>query len=554
MSNLGFHFDANQEHGGQFEKLLALPPGHLAAVTVIVNPNDPGKAAAAINSAAVRVLRLSWMEDAMSGSDGMGEDPVANAKRAVEYVKPFLGIYPGAYWQWYRNEIADWSKVEFYVTEMIAWCEALHALGALASIGGFSFGTPDYPVWPKLEPAMAVADMINLHEYGVYSMYSALDPDRTAGHHCLRYRKVWKLNNYWQRFPNLRIHIGECGLDEAGDGSGQGGPWRRLNVQPSDYLRQLNWYDGEISTDGVTGTVYLWDASAGWEEYDVDGEIADTLLERIAASFPNLKQSAPPAPEPPPLPPPVELDEVLLDENFDRFASWTELDDRTGDRKIPLRFEFDWRRGEEFGIPHVEFYPPDAIADTPDYCRVHCTGKINGWLYRHFVTTPGDEIKVTARARMEILGDGAARWEAVIDPAGGDDPTLPDLPRVAVSGEEEQNASVSALAKAGTVTVFWRIFHKNLFRVNFDLNRLTVLRHAGAVEPPPEPEPDSGRRIITDRVKLRSSPVYERDGENVIAEIEAGTVVQIEGDVISGPVWKYRKIVAYVAEEYLKRL
>ncbi len=320
MSNLGFHIDASREFSGQFDLIADAKP---VALTAIFNKNEPAKSAGAINACRFAVVRWMDMEAAISGSDKPGALPAANMQRAFDMLRPFLGAYPNAYWMYPRNEIGDWSLSDLYNAEMIEWINLCVAAGVKAAVGGFSFGTPDYPYWPQfagmLRRAVETGNLLNLHEYGVMDMrVSGFDAIKNERHHCLRYRTVWK------RFPSLprpQIFIGETGLD-VDVNTGQGGPWRAVGTTPEQYLDQLIWYDTEISKDGVIATVFKW--SAVDDDFNIgrrrgdQKHVAFELLGRIKATTPNLKPIPPvvtlppvPAPEPAPAPGDYETTAVI---------------------------------------------------------------------------------------------------------------------------------------------------------------------------------------------------------------------------------------------------
>lgn len=359
LSNLGFHVDASREFGGQFDIIRDAKP---VAGLFLMNKNEPGKSAPAINACRFAVIRFMDAEDALSGSDTPGANASANMLRAFNMIRPFLAVYPNAYWAYPRNEIGDWSLAALYDAEMVEWVRLLKESGAKAAIGCFSFGTPDYPIWPKFEKALRAAreagGLLNLHEYGVNDMrVSGFDAITGLRHHCLRYRTLWA------KYPSLpwpQIFIGECGLDADINfpvGSPQrGGAWRNIGVSPEQYLEQLIWYDTEIAKDGVIGAIYHWDAND--DAYDIvkrRGDmhyVAFDIINRIKISSPVLKPLPPiPAPSPTPAPQPAPTPKA------GRYHVTSAINVRTGP-------------GREYAIAGYAFKtaPVDieSIADKPD--------------------------------------------------------------------------------------------------------------------------------------------------------------------------------------------
>lgn len=314
MSNLGFHTDNNFEYGDEFGRIAGTVKNgtkHLAAITSIMNPNDLGKAAPAINAAVNQALRFHNVETNMSGTDQGQFAAQQNVTTVLNAIKPALSLYPNARWAYFRNEIGDWTKADFYALEMKLWIEGLAALGYYGGICCWSFGTPSYELWPKFDTALAAANAngaaVLLHEYGVLTMKSQYDAAQGRGHHCLRYRNVWAQNNYPARFPKLMWWVTETGLDKDVN-TGVGGGWKESDVTADKYLADLYWYDSEISRDGVSATVYQWGTEPKWAMYDIQGQVVDNLLAHVSGSMPNLKAGGtpqtPPGPiEIPPTPP-----------------------------------------------------------------------------------------------------------------------------------------------------------------------------------------------------------------------------------------------------------
>jgi len=309
MAKLGFHIDLSNEYSNQLDTIASVKP---AVVVALLNPNEPGKYTAQLSQVPTLLIRHFQGEMAMSGSDVGDFNPAANVAKAIRLYEPYLAVFPRAYWVYFRNEIGDWSKVDQYVAEMNLWQNSLAALGYRAAVGNFSFGTPDYPVWPKLAALLSetqrLGNCLNIHEYGVHTMKSLYNAQTQDGDHCLRYRKVWGLNSYASRYPNLKIVVGETGLDYGP--AGTGGPYKTIGKSPAAYVEELKWYDSEISRDNggsrpnvLGAAIYQWGRDPRWEAYDIQGGVANAIVAHIRSGVTPVQPEICPRPRlTPPLP------------------------------------------------------------------------------------------------------------------------------------------------------------------------------------------------------------------------------------------------------------
>lgn len=300
-SRLGFHGDMNNEYGDQIAKIAACRP---ALLVVLINPNEPGKAAPAINAARVSVIRHYPAEQTMRDTEALR--PTDNAARYWQMIKPIVALYPNAYFAYWRNEVGDDALLHYHRDEMIAWIQVAEAEGFKVAVGNFSVGVPDFPKWASvLSPLMAKIHavgperaVLNLHEYGFGDMTT------NAEYLALRHRKVWAENSYASRYSRVKVVIGETGLDRD-DKSGKFGPYKAIGVSNQAYYNMLQDYDAELAKDPqvLGAAVYQWGREAAWSQYDIGGPVADSLVSYIQRSG-TVPEPAP-APQPEPTPEPV---------------------------------------------------------------------------------------------------------------------------------------------------------------------------------------------------------------------------------------------------------
>ncbi len=302
-SRLGFGIDCNNEYGDQFGKIADCRP---AVIVALINPNEPGKAAPAINAAHVSVIRHFPAEKAMSNTEIL--TPTNNAARYWQLIKPIVALYPDSYFAYWRNEVGDDGSLSYHRDEMLAWIQVAEAEGFKVAVGNFSVGVPDFGRWASvLNPLMAKLHevgseraLLNLHEYWFGDVMN------NAEFLGLRHRKIWRENGYASRYGRVKIVIGETGL-EKNPNTGEHGPYKAIGVSDEAYIGMHKWYDAELAQDAsyVVGAAnFQWSRDPKWQQYDIQGSVADGLCSHIKASGTQPPVVLPP-PSPPPWVPPV---------------------------------------------------------------------------------------------------------------------------------------------------------------------------------------------------------------------------------------------------------
>jgi hypothetical protein len=307
-TKLGFGVDWNNEYGDQIGKIAACRPALLVS---LVNPNEPGKAAPAINSARVSVIRHYPAEQAMRGTET--NKPIDNTARYWQMIKSIVALYPDSYFAYWRNEVGDDALLPYHRDEMLAWIQVAEAEGFKVAVGNFSVGVPDFGRWATtLSPLMAKLHIagperavLNLHEYGFGDMTNQ------AEFLALRHRKIWRDNGYDSRYGRIKVVIGETGLDRDSR-TGQFGPYKQIGVSNQQYYDMLKGYDAELAKDGqvLGAAVFQWGRDPQWEAYDIQGPVADSLVGyiQLAGTQPPIIPPPvvlPPAPPPPWIPPQI---------------------------------------------------------------------------------------------------------------------------------------------------------------------------------------------------------------------------------------------------------
>jgi len=154
----------------------------------------------------------------------------------------------------------------------------LHRAGLKSIVGNFSTGTPEFDLWPFFYPALEYADALGLHEYDAPGMR------RLETWLCGRFARIYEMLPPEYRKP---LAITECSIDGGVIGDGRAG-WKRY-MDASSYMRELVWYDGRLQSYATRwpilgATVFCWGGAWGWQEYDIDGELARLLTDYIAST------------------------------------------------------------------------------------------------------------------------------------------------------------------------------------------------------------------------------------------------------------------------------
>ena len=254
---------------------------------------DNLSAAAAIKQRSPSTRIIARIYEASQPMDG---DP---SQRAQEWWNRnrdrILGAPAVDYWEGYNEPGAgDLAQVQWYAQFEAARVNILAQNGRKACIGNFSTGTPDVndpAIWPAFYPAidaaMAHGGILGLHEYGTpMQQYFEGDVASGLGWLCGRYRRVY------QGFlvPSNRViplAITETGVDGACPG------WQNC-YNESQYLDQLEWYDGVLRQDPyVLGATIFQLEIPGWFSFDISPLMAE-LTQYVRSA-----QGPPPANRPP---------------------------------------------------------------------------------------------------------------------------------------------------------------------------------------------------------------------------------------------------------------
>ncbi len=251
---------------------------------------------------ATEPAELDPLNDYLAGKSAQQAAAEFVSRQQAKYdANPLIRVWEGP------NEtgLAHGSAEDPEVQSRMAWYSDFEderqllmlAQGRACVIGNFSTGTPDLGLWPFFLPALQSAALndnyLGLHEYGGGFMWH--DTGDGLGWNTLRYRRVPEIVA-----SGVRLVITECGLDSVQGPPGYtNGAWRSMCPQweshgdllPGEtcegfYVRQLVWYEGELSQDNYVAGACLFtcDSADGWRDYTVHNapEILDGL---IAASL-----------------------------------------------------------------------------------------------------------------------------------------------------------------------------------------------------------------------------------------------------------------------------
>ena len=225
------------------------------------------------------------------------------------------------YWQGVNEPIVSSSEAMKRFTEFeIERTRIMAAEGFRVVVGTFSVGNPELYFWNYFVPALEVAQQhggaLALHQYAWPTMDE--NPDWLA----LRHRKVYEgdEDHLWDGMPahlkSLPLLITECGLDGLVEPGRPPRGWRTLyRRDPTEYLRQLAWYDAELQKDPyvVGAAIYCCGvADATWRSYDIWPTVAYALARKATPLY-RL-----PAPQPQQ---PVRSDPLVLHSSRWRFET-----------------------------------------------------------------------------------------------------------------------------------------------------------------------------------------------------------------------------------------
>ena len=280
-------------------------------------------------------------------------DPRKAAQRHCDAVLPAAERMGKAYdfWQGVNEPVVQSAEA----TRRLAGFESERARimsshGFRVVVGSFGVGNPPQLAWwkhflPALEAAKQYGGALALHEYA----WPRLDHD--SHWYLLRHRKVYKGEpaHNWSGLPShlagMPLLITECGLDGLiAQPKPQG--WKTLyGGDPGPYLKELDWYDGELQKDSyVVGAALYCCCTADdpqWASYNIWPELAKALARDAhpiyrPARFPDPEEQSPTSPlapvvqppSPPGLPFEDRLDQVV--QRLDRILALLQARGRKG--------------------------------------------------------------------------------------------------------------------------------------------------------------------------------------------------------------------------------
>lgn len=198
------------------------------------------------------------------------------------------------YWEGWNEPDPNMERMEWYARFEAERVRQLAQHGLKAAIGGFPAGVPEIDEFALFVPAIRVAKehrgILTLHEYAAPDItYLFGDPLPGGIAYPDRGSLMFRYRHYYRDIlePNdlvIPLVISEAGIDGIIGGrpgpAGQG--WRDFQdfwveqgwgvSGPEAFIRQLNWYDNGVRTDGyVIGfTVFTAGGAQRWETYDLN--------------------------------------------------------------------------------------------------------------------------------------------------------------------------------------------------------------------------------------------------------------------------------------------
>jgi hypothetical protein len=233
-------------------------------------------------------------------------DPIKAAREHCDKVLPWAERMGKTYsfWQGVNEPVID-------SPEAMQRCAAFDAErarimddhGFQVVVGSFSVGNPKLAYWrdflPALEAAQEYHGTLALHEYAWPTL------NHISPWYLLRHRKVYdgEPDHNWEGLPEhlktVPLLITECGLDGLIEQGLKPRGWKVLfGDDPTEYLRQLRWYDAELLQDPYVAGAALYCAAtpdSRWKSYDIWPEPATTLSEQSTPIY-RLSQVAPAGP------------------------------------------------------------------------------------------------------------------------------------------------------------------------------------------------------------------------------------------------------------------
>ena len=244
----------------------------------------------------------------MATHQNISGDPAVAAQAFVAEQLTRYKLNPGVdYWEGW-NEPDPREQMAWYAAFEAERVRLLAAHGLRAAIGSFSTGVPEFDDFVAFLPAIQAArqhgGILSLHEYGAPTMDYLVGtplpgwppyPDR--GVLALRYR-WWYEELLKPRDLVLPLVITEAGIDGMLMSGQRPGPdgmgwtefsdyWSQIGIGgwSDGYLRQLAWYDAELSRDDyVIGfTIFTAGAVDGWLTYEINAILPELALYVAAA-------------------------------------------------------------------------------------------------------------------------------------------------------------------------------------------------------------------------------------------------------------------------------
>ena len=180
------------------------------------------------------------------------------------------------------NEVAIWNgeSAALYGRFTIALARGLAERGVKLLAFSFSVGHPEGYIWPVLYDAMRVVMSlgggIDLHEYYLQAEgpWHVLDWTWTFGRH----RRVWE--PLPADLKGILIHIGETGLDRAGNGQTDG---FRARISTETYRDHLLWMGRKLIESRKLGinildaSIFICGNDGAWPSFEVLGDGQDIL-------------------------------------------------------------------------------------------------------------------------------------------------------------------------------------------------------------------------------------------------------------------------------------
>ena len=198
------------------------------------------------------------------------------------------------------NEVAIWNgeSAALYGRFTIALARGLAERGVKLLAFSFSVGHPEGYIWPVLYDAMRVVMSlgggIDLHEYYLQAEgpWHVLDWTWTFGRH----RRVWE--PLPADLKGILIHIGETGLDRAGNGQTDG---FRARISTETYRDHLLWMGRKLIESRKLGinildaSIFICGNDGAWSSFELLGDGQDIL--EAAINQVNREAEEEPMPE-----------------------------------------------------------------------------------------------------------------------------------------------------------------------------------------------------------------------------------------------------------------